>query len=461
MQLFGNAEELLNFDEGGNIILDEELKYLLPKKDSALGRIHHAHDGAKNINVPSLDSLLENYKTRGEKTDDSMRLAGRYLRDVFRENKDNGNIRLFSPDETYSNHLNAVFEETSRAWQWPLKAWDKDLSKDGRVIEILSEHTLFGMLMGYTLTGRTGFFATYEAFAQIVASMADQYVKFVKVAKTVPFRKPVPALNVILSSLLERQDHNGFSHQNPSFIASMLDRDTELVNAYFPADKNVMLLTMQKVLGMKDSLNIIACGKKMHCTWLTPEEAKKQVNDGVMEWKFLSNDNPDVVVATAGDYITEEAVIGLKLFREIAPDVKIRFVNFFNLDLLAGADGKNEAQKMFEAILTPDKPLVFNYHGYIATIKKLLFGVISADRVIINGYEENGSTTSPFDMEARNGLSRFHLVKDLAESAVLSGVMTEEEKQNIFQKMDEKLKWEKDYIKENKVDPPSIKNWEL
>lgn len=456
-----NVDELVSFGEDGEIILDEDIVALLSDGARTLGRARIAHHGAQPILYPAVDDFLETATNRGEESDDAMRVAGRYLAKVFEENKQEPVVRLFSPDETYSNHLEAVFGTTARTWQWPIEEWDKDLKRSGQVVEILSEHTLFGMLAGYTLTGRHGFFVTYEAFAQIVASMADQYIKFVKIARDVHFRKPVPALNIVLSSLLERQDHNGFSHQNPSFIASMLDRDFDLVNVYFPADKNVMVHAMEGCLRSRDSLNIIACGKKMHRTWLTPEEAKRQVLDGVMIWDFLSDDKPDVVVATAGDYVTEEAVIGLKLFKTIEPDVNVRFVNFFKLDLLGEAAGNDSAKAAFDDLLTPDKGIVFNYHGYVATIKKLLFGIVDADRVIINGYEESGSTTSPFDMKARNGLSRFHLVKDIAVSAGFAGVLSQERVAEIVKDMDEKLEWEKEYIIKHKVDPHEITNWEF
>ncbi len=455
------VRELISFGEGGKLILDEELSNILPKGKRALGQARVAHQGAQALACPDTAEFLETAGRRGDESDDAMRVAGRYLAKVFEENKQNPVVRLFSPDETYSNHLEAVFGVTARVWQWPREDWDKDLEREGRVVEILSEHTLFGMLAGYTLTGRYGFFATYEAFAQIVASMADQYIKFVKIARNVHFRKPVPALNVILSSLLERQDHNGFSHQNPSFIASMLDHDYDIVNVYFPADKNVMVLAMEGCLRSRDTLNVIACGKKMLRTWLTPEEARRQVLESVMEWDFLSDKDPDVVIATAGDYVTEEAVIGLKIFRTLAPEVKVRFVNFFKLDLLAESTENKSAKAAFDDLLTPEQPIVFNYHGYTATIKKLLFGIVDADRVIINGYEEHGSTTSPFDMKARNGLSRFHLVKDLADSAKRAGVMTPERTTEIIEDMNKKLKWEKEYIIKHKVDPKEITNFEL
>lgn len=455
------VNELISFGDNDILILDGELASLVPGDARAVGRVRYTRQGSQELNCPDPTEFLETTEVRGSESGDAMTRAGKYLAKVFEDNKETKSVRLFSPDETYSNHLEAIFGVTARAWQWSRKEWDKDLERDGRVIEILSEHTLFGMLAGYTLTGRYGFFVTYEAFAQIVASMADQYIKFVKIARGVTFRQPVPALNVILSSLLERQDHNGFSHQNPSFIAGMLDHDYDIVNVYFPADKNVMVLAVEGCLRSRDTLNVIASGKKMLRTWLTPKEARRQVLEGVMIWDFLSDKNPDVVIATAGDYVTEEAIIGLKIFRTLCSEVKVRFVNFFKLDLLAEATENKNAKVVFDGILTPEQPIVFNYHGYTSTIKKLLFGIIEADRVIINGYGEHGSTTSPFDMKARNGLSRFHLVKNLAELAARSGALSPERAIEINKDMDKKLKWEKEYIIKHKVDPKEITNFEL
>ncbi len=457
-----NIDELISFKKDGSIVLDKEITELIPKEGRAVGVSTHANGSSvKELNSPNISESFCDFEKKSCITTDSMQTAGEYIAQVFDKNKNEKNFRLFSPDETYSNHLHPVFKETSRVWQWPIEEWDKDMSRDGRVIELLSEHTLFGMLWGYTMTGRYGIFATYEAFAQIVASMADQYAKFIKIAKRVKFRKPLPGLTVILSSLLERQDHNGFSHQNPSFIASMLDRDLDIVNLYFPADKNLMLASVNETLKSKNSLNVIVCGKKMKRNWLSLEEVLKQTREGIMTWNFLSDDNPDLVVVTCGDYVTEEAVIGVKLFREYISNIKIRFVNILRLDMLAEAGENLNKKDKFEEYITKDKPIVFNFHGYPATIKKLLFNHHVSKRIIINGYEEEGSTTSPFDMKSRNGLSRFHLVKDLSLLAHSEKLISAEQLHDITGKMDAKLAWEKEYIKEHSVDPDEIRNWEI
>jgi len=460
----------------GKVRFDKDLFANIPRGNRRLGKSKYAHGKLRgDLELPDEGTLSVNLKQRGEKSgDDAMRVAGQYMAELFKKNKESANFRLFSPDETYSNHLEAVFTQTSRVWQWPIHEHDTDMSQDGRVIELLSEHTLFGMLLGYTLTGRYGFFVTYEAFASIVDSMAAQYIKFVSVARDVTFREPLAPVNIILSSLLERQDHNGFSHQNPSFTSSLLNHNSEIVNIYFPADKNLMLEALDLSLTSNDAVNVIVSGKKMHRAWLTQDEARKQSEDGAMIWDFLSDPieqgEPDVVVATCGDYVTEEAVIGVTLFRQKFPHVKLRFVNFFKLDMFAEnynihcdehtckGDWLAKAQ-INEKYLTHNKPIVFNFHGYTATIKKLLFDYDVADRIIINGYEEEGSTTSPFDMKARNGLSRFDLVMDIATQAHKSGAISEEEMRHAHEEMAAKLKWEKDYIKKHRVDPPEIKEW--
>ncbi len=459
---------LIKFNQDGEITLDSDITKVLPQTGRSIGDSKYANGKSRgDLQLPNIDNLETNIKQRGEKGGDEMRLAGQYMAELFDINSEKQNFRLFSPDETYSNHLEAVFNKTSRAWQWPIQKWDKDLNQDGRVIEILSEHTLFGMLIGYTITGRYGFFVTYEAFATIVVSMIDQYIKFLTVSKKVHFREPVAPLNIILTSLLERQDHNGYSHQNPSFISHVLDHSSDIVNVYFPADKNLMLQAMDISLTSNNSVNIIVAGKKMTRNWLTPQEAEQEAEDGAMVWEFLSNPGePDVVVVTCGDYITQEAVIGVTLFRQRFPKVKIRFVNFFKLDILAeytSQDNKPNKDAVKDQIInkyfTQDKPIIFNFHGYTATIKKLLFDYNVSDRIIINGYAERGSTTTPFDMIARNGLSRYHLVNDIATQAQKVGAITSDELSEINKEMKEKLKREKEYIIKHKIDPPEINNW--
>jgi len=456
------VNDLISFDENDNIILDNDILSVIPQKGRRMGEGKYVHGGKDGIQLPEIERFFAEQKIAQAQTpikkENSMFYAGKFLSEVFAINS---NIRLFSPDETYSNRLQEIFKSTSRVWQLPIKATDKDLAPEGKVVEILSEHVLFGMLWGYTLTGRYGFFVSYESFAEIVSSMVDQYVKFLHASRRAHFREEIPGLNIILSSLLERQDHNGYSHQNPSLIANNLDRDSDLVNVYFPADKNLMLLAMQKSLESKNQVNITVAGKKATRVWTTAKTAKEIAENGLGIFDFISDQNPDLVVATAGDYVTEEAIAGTKLFKERFPEIKLRFLNFFKLDILSEKNNKISNEDILENYLTKDKGIVFNYHGYTSSIKKLLFDYHISDRIIINGYEEEGSTTSPFDMFARNGLSRFHLVKDLATLAHNQDLLDESQYTAVLEEMANFLVAEKDYIIEHKVDPSYIKHWDL
>ena len=382
---------------------------------------------------------------------------GEWMRDAFKLNRDQRNLRIFSPDETYSNQLQAVFEETDRAWQWPIESWDEDMSREGRVIELLSENLLFGMLHGYTVTGRHGMLPTYEAFSQVISSMADQYCKYVYASQGVHFRKPLPACNVVLSSLLERQDHNGYSHQNPSFLGAMLEKHPKIISAYLPADANSTLVYTERAFADRDKLNILVAGKKELPQWLSLEEARKQTKDGVMVWDFASDENPDIVLAGCGDYVTQECMASLVLIRELLPRVKIRFVSVTELssDGLGSRKFKEKPWLMHE-IFTQDKGVVFNYHGYPNTIKKLIFDYKGSRRFRIKGYEEEGSTTTPFYMGVRNGTSRYHLVIDMAYKLFQQGVIDETMHVSITTDMLQRLVDHRNYIKANGVDPVEI-----
>ena len=452
-------DELISCDDMGNIILSEGIQSLIPEPSRAMGMSPYAHgEYTKKAKTPNFADIYTNQEHVAEIGHDSMTETGDYMKHLIELGHE---FRLFSPDETYSNKLQNIFTATHRVWQLPTAPHDIDFGRSGRVIEMLSENVLFGMMWGYTLTGRYGYFTSYEAFAQIVSSMADQYVKFIKVAKETTFRKPVPAMNIILSSLWERQDHNGFSHQNPSFISTNLDRDRDISSIYFPADKNLMKLAMEKTMHSYNALNIIVCGKKMTRTWLTMDEARKQADDGIMIWNRYSDDNPDVVLVTAGDYITEEVMAGMKLLRAKLPELKIRLVNIFTLDVLNAQDSRFTKEEILDMFLTRDKPIICNYHGYPDDIKKLLFDYHISSTIIINGYEEHGSTTSPFDMKARNGLSRYHLLRDVTKLAHNQGVVDSVTNDDIALYVAEKLAWEKEYITTHLVDPDSTANWEI
>ncbi|MGI2066476.1 phosphoketolase family protein [Shewanella sp. MF08487] len=457
-----NFQELYQMNEKGELIFDADICSLIPPKQLACGRQHLTYGGevVRALNNPDLEKLCYGPEVPRGHRGYSMLKMGEWMRDAFKLNRDQRNLRIFSPDETYSNQLQAVFEETDRAWQWPIESWDEDMSREGRVIELLSENLLFGMLHGYTVTGRHGMLPTYEAFSQVISSMADQYCKYVYASQGVHFRKPLPACNVVLSSLLERQDHNGYSHQNPSFLGAMLEKHPKIISAYLPADANSTLVYTERAYADRDKLNILVAGKKELPQWLSLEEARKQAKDGVMVWDFASDENPDIVLAGCGDYVTQECMAALVAIRELLPRVRIRFVSVTELSSDGlGSRKFKEKPWLMDEIFTQDKGVVFNYHGYPNTIKKLVFDYKGSRRFRIKGYEEEGSTTTPFDMGVRNGTSRYHLVIDMAYKLFQQGVIDETVHVSITTNMLQKLVDHRNYIKANGVDPIEIENW--
>ena len=370
-------EELYNPETGFN----KNIQSLIPTKDLRIGMNKHALGGlvSQKLNFPDINKHALDIKKPGTINGLAMHAIGKYLKEVFEKNKNN--FRIFSPDETYSNKLHNVFETTSRAWQWPLLKHDEDMSRDGRVIEMLSEHTLQGLMQGYILTGRYGVFPSYEAFLQIVSSMTDQYAKFLKASFEVSWRLPVPSFNYILSSLGWRQDHNGYSHQNPSFISNILAKHGNFASVYFPVDVNSALAVMEECLHDSNCINVIVCEKQEHLQWLTLEQARKQVKEGLAIWHDFSDNNPDIVFSSAGDYPTIETIAAINFLKKEFPKVKVRYVNIMELTSISVADPRsNTTKENFESYYTKDKPVIFNYHGYRGDIKQLLFDSIESDR---------------------------------------------------------------------------------
>jgi len=436
-----------------------DIKQITPAPEFCLGMNRHAHvKDSTNLVLPDVHRHAEDASHRGVIGSSSMRRVGEYLHDVFKLNKDN--FRLFSPDETYSNKLDKVFEITKRAFVWPQKSFDKDLGPHGRVIEMLSEHSLQGMLQGYVLTGRHGVFASYEAFIQIVASMADQYAKFLKIARTIKWRNSIPSFNYILTSSGWRQEHNGFSHQNPGFIDDMFQRQGDFVHVYFPPDGNSALACIEEMLESRDCINILAAGKTVEPRWLSIDEARVQLKTGFAVWGFASDENPDIVFSSMGDYVTKEMLAAIEYLKKEIPTIKIRYVNNIKLssdgfhELFNALEGAN-----FDYFYTPDKPVIFNFHGYPQTLKQLLFDYPgNVNRFKINGYIENGSTTTSFDMQIRNKTSRYDLVIQAIEM-VSDQVVIPELKESIISKFKKKLADHRAYIIKNGVDPDEIENW--
>ncbi len=447
---------------------DDDIQSLIPREGRRMGDNPHARGGDpyyKPLILPAIEDYDKettcdlNSPICG--TESGMEKIGAYLRDAMRLNEGNRNLRLMSPDETYSNKLQAVFEYTKRAFVWPHRDWDKDLAWDGRVLEMLSEHSLQGLLQGYVLTGRHGVFVSYEAFVQIVSSMADQYAKFLKIARDVKWRGTIPSLNYILTSGAWRQEHNGFSHQNPGFIDGILQRQGCFTNVYFPADANSALVAFNRMMGSTKEINVLVCEKRPLPIWRTLEEAKRDIEDGVSIWNFASDEDPHVVFAAAGDYPTLEALAAISLVRKHVPDLRMRFVNISSLSALGiGNSLCRVLRHNFNHYFTEDKPVVVNFHGYPQTMKQVLFDYAkNSERFIVHGYEESGSTTTPFDMMVRNRVDRFHLAMNAFALAVDQGVITEVKAQQLISDFQEKLAEHRAYVIENGDDLAEITNW--
>lgn len=440
-------------------------KNIVPIREQRMGMSPHAHGGDtvyRPLNLPSINEFAQDASQPGVNGSSSMIQTGKYLNEVFKLNKDNKNFRFMSPDETYSNKLDAIFQETSRAWVWPNEKWDKDMAHDGRVMEMLSEHNLQGLAQGYILTGRHAVFASYEAFVQVVVSMMDQYAKFIKHTAEYEWRGDFPSLNYILTSSGWRQDHNGFSHQNPGFIDDALRRHGDFVDVYFPADVNSTLVTMEKMLSSKRQINVVVAGKTIEPQWLTPELARKQINTGIMTWDFASDENPDVVLAGIGDYPTKEVLAAIDLAKNEWPDIRLRFVNVSSLTSRGFGQGQSFInENEFNEIFTYDKPVICNFHGYPETLKAILFNYVNdASRFDIRGYIECGSTTTPFDMHVRNETSRHHLVIAIFENMADQGLMPSEEARRIITEYQQKIIANTEYIKKFGNDIAEIDAWQ-
>jgi xylulose-5-phosphate/fructose-6-phosphate phosphoketolase len=440
----------------------KSIQAVLPPEKLRMGMNKHAFGGEiiKKLNLPQAKDFQIKLIAPGQLSGNSMFKTGDYLREVFRLNTKEKNFRIMSPDETYSNRIQAVFEETNRAFVWPMQANDQDMAPDGRVMEMLSEHTLQGFMQGYILTGRHSMFVSYEAFIQIVSSMVDQYAKFIKASQEFPWRKPVSSLNYILSSLGWQQDHNGYSHQNPGFIGNVLMKFGDFTSVYFPADANSMLVTLEDCLKDRNKINIIIAGKNYMAQWRTLEEARQQQKKGFAVWDFASHKDPDIVIASAGDYPTQEALAAINIIRFILPKVRVRYVNVSELTSLGlGDEGKPMGQKDFVDHFTKDKPIIFNFHSYPTIIKRMFFGRSSGKRVVINGYIEEGSTTTSFDLQIRNNTSRYQIVLQACEFLKKWKVISIKESKAIKDMIEKKLKKHRAYVCENGVDPDEIASW--
>ncbi len=448
------------FDERG--ALRPHLAQLAPEGTRRMGANPHANGGMllKELRMPDFREYAVDVPQPGTVFAEATRVMGRFLRDVMRLNMDQRNFRVFGPDETASNRLGALFEVTGRTWLADTIPEDIDLAPDGRVMEILSEHTCQGWLEGYLLTGRHGLFNTYEAFVHIVDSMFNQHAKWLKVTRDIPWRRPIASLNYLLSSHVWRQDHNGFSHQDPGFIDHVVNKKADVIRVYLPPDANTLLSVTDHCLRSRNYVNVIVAGKQPALQYLTMDEAIKHCTAGIGIWEWASNDigaEPDVVMACAGDIPTLETLAAVALLRQYFPDLKVRVVNVVNLMKLQPQSEHPHglSDKEFDVIFTTDKPIIFAYHGYPWLIHRLTYRRTNHKNLHVRGYKEEGTTTTPFDMVVLNDLDRFHLVEDVIDRVPKLGYHAAYAKQNIRDKLID----HKEYIVKYGEDMPEVRDW--
>lgn len=447
------------FDEQGR--LKPELRALAPQGDKRMGSLPWANGGRlrRELLTPSVENYAIEIATPGETQAESTAALGAYLAGIFTRNPDN--FRLFGPDETASNRLGKVFEVTNRTWQEPLKSYDEQLAPDGRVMEILSEHQCQGWLEGYLLTGRHGLFNCYEAFIHIVDSMFNQHAKWLKVTRKLPWRKPIASLNYLLSSHVWRQDHNGYSHQDPGFIDHVANKKADIVRIYLPPDANTLLHVADHCLKTWDRINVIVAGKQPAPQWLSLEDAAKHCAAGMGVWQWAGTvaegETPDVVMACAGDVPTMETLAAVDLLRTYLPELRIQVVNVVDLMALQTPEqhphGTSESE--FDALFTQDKPVIFAFHGYPSLIHRLTYKRNNQRNFHVHGFMEEGTTTTPFDMTVMNELDRFHL----AQAAIVHIPALQGKADATLDALAEKIASHHRYVREYGEDLPEVRNW--
>ena len=451
-------EEL--FDENGRLI--PELEELTPDGDRRMGANPHANGGLllRDLRMPDFREYAFDVPKPGAVEAQDMIELGKFVRDIFKLNEDSKNFRIFGPDETMSNRLGAVFEETNRDWNAEKLESDEFLASNGRVMDsMLSEHMCEGWLEGYLLTGRHGFFASYEAFIRIVDSMFSQHAKWLKVTSELPWRQKIASLNYILSSNVWQQDHNGFTHQDPGFLDHVTNKKADVVRMYLPPDTNCLLSCFDHCIRSRNYVNVMVTSKHPRPQWLTMDQAVKHCTQGIGIWDWASNeqgDEPDVVIACCGDTPTLEALAAVTILRENMPEIKIRFINVVDLMKLQSHDkhphGLTDTE--FDTLFTKDKPIIFAFHGYPTLIHELLYHRRNRD-LYVCGYQEEGTITTPFDMRVQNELDRFHLVQQVIYHLPQLG----NRGAYLVQKMNDKIVEHKQYIAEYGEDLPEIRDW--
>jgi len=448
------------FDEEGRLV--DELRALSP-----LGERRMSANPVSNGGLLLRDLLLPDFRDYGVKVDtpgttsgEATRVLGELLRDVLRANQRNANFRIFGPDETESNRLGAVFEVTNRTWVADTRPNDEQVAADGRVMEVLSEHMCQGWLEGYLLTGRHGLFSCYEAFIHIIDSMFNQHAKWLKVSHEIPWRRPIASLNYLLTSHVWRQDHNGFSHQDPGFIDHVVNKKAEIIRVYLPPDTNSLLSVADHCLRSRDYVNVIVAGKQPTLNWLSTEDAILHCTRGIGVWDWASNDEgeePDVVMACAGDTPTLETMAAVDLLRKHLPQLKVRVINV--VDLMRLQDDSEHPHGMpgaqFDALFTTSKPVIFAYHGYPWLIHRLTYRRSNHSNIHVRGYKEEGTTTTPFDMVMLNDLDRFHLTIDVIDRVPGLGARYAGLRQEM---VDERLR-HRAHTRRTGADSPEVSNW--
>lgn len=451
-------EEL--FDEAGKLI--PELAELAPTGNRRMGANPHANGGLllRDLNLPDFRDYALDIPGPGSVTAEATRVTGVFLRDVMKLNSAQRNFRVFGPDETASNRLAALFEVTDRAFTGEILESDTQLSPDGRIMEVLSEHLCQGWLEGYLLTGRHGFFSCYEAFIHIVDSMFNQHAKWLKVSRQIPWRRPIASLTYLLTSHVWRQDNNGFSHQDPGFIDHVVNKKGDIIRVYLPPDANTLLSVTDHCLRSRHYVNVIVAGKQPAPQWLDMASAIKHCSAGLGIWEWASNDagsEPDVVMACAGDVPTLETLAAVEMLRQHFPELKIRVINVVDLMALQPQTEHPHglSDKDFDILFTKDKPIVFAYHGYPSLIHHLTYRRTNHHNLHVRGYKEEGTTTTPFDMAVRNDIDRFHLVKDVVDRVPSLGPRAA----YLTQIIRDKLIDHKHYIRQHGEDMPEIRDW--
>ncbi|HEX9444616.1 MAG TPA: phosphoketolase family protein, partial [Candidatus Binatia bacterium] len=446
------------FDRTGRLI--PELAALAPAGERRMGASPHANGGAllRDLKLIDFRGYAVAVPRPGAVDAEATRVQGRFVRDALRDNRNN--FRVFSPDETASNRWDAVFEVTDRCLVEPILKTDEHVAPDGRAMEVLSEHMCQGWLEGYLLTGRHGFFSCYEAFIHIVDSMFNQHAKWLKTTREIPWRRPIASLNYLLTSHVWRQDHNGFSHQDPGFIDHVVNKKAEVVRVYLPPDANTLLSVTDHCLRSRNYVNVIVAGKQPAPQWLDMDGAVKHCAAGLGIWEWASGDRggaPDVVMACCGDVPTMETLAAVDLLGKFFPDLKVRVVNVVDLMKLqpAGEHPHGLSDKEFDILFTADRPVIFAFHGYPWLIHRLTYRRTNHENFHVRGYKEEGTTTTPFDMVVRNDIDRFHLVADVIERVPGLGARAAYAKQAV----DEKLIEHRRYITERGEDMPEIRNW--